>query len=250
MPLEFPKIISHRGGMAEAPENSLSAFKNSLAKGCLFVECDVMLSSCGTPVLFHDESLRRISNGKGLLSENSWQELEQLDIGRTFSRKFKGERLMTLEQALSFLSQHNMMVNVELKPFKKNQEELVSQVLSTIMQVWPLERTMPLLSSFDKKSLSLAQSISPDVPRGFLLDKWEEDWYETVESLGCKSVHFNQKCLTAERVAEIKQKGVLLLAYTVNGKRRANQLFSLGVDAIFSDYPELLSQKSSWFNKH
>lgn len=247
--IQFPKVIAHRGGVAYAPENSLSAFKECLARGCTFIECDVRLSACKTPVLFHDDSLRRISNGRGLVAENILDDLKSLDIGRSFSSRFQGEKIVTLEEALLFFNQHKITANIELKPTRIDGEELVSQVLTTIMQHCPLDGPMPLLSSFDEKCLALLQSISPDLPCGLLLDKWACDWQKRADNLNCISVHLNNKWVTEEIVAEIKEQGFQVLVYTVNKKKRAEQLYSFGVDSVFSDRPDLLSIRTGWFGR-
>lgn len=86
----------------------------------------------------------------------------------------------------------------------------------------------------------LCRSIAPEMPLGLLLHEWDKDWLQKAKQLECYSIHFNRKILTADRVKAVKDQGYVVCAYTVNRKRLAKKLFDWGVDALFSDYPDLL----------
>ena len=75
------KFIAHRGISSKAPENTLASFKKSLIHGFNIIEFDVQLSKDNIPVIFHDESLERTTNGVGLLKNHNWDELKILDAG-------------------------------------------------------------------------------------------------------------------------------------------------------------------------
>jgi glycerophosphoryl diester phosphodiesterase len=113
--------------------------------------------------------------------------------------------------------------------------------LSHIHRYWPQGKDLPLVSSFEWEALVLCRSIAPEMPLGLLLHEWDEHWLQKAKQLECYSVHFNRKVLTAERVKEVKNQGYIVCAYTVNRKRLANKLYAWGVDAVFSDYPDLLT---------
>ena len=72
------------------------------------------------------------------------------------------------------------------------------------------------------------------------MHEWDEHYLEKASQLSCYSIHFNRKILSSERVQVAKAHGYVVCAYTVNRKRLANKLFHWGVDAIFSDYPDLI----------
>ena len=75
----------------------------------------------------------------------------------------------------------------------------------------------------------------------FISHEWDEQWLQKAKQLECFSIHFNRKILTADRVKAVKEQGYVVCAYTVNRRRQANKLFDWGVDAVFSDYPDLLT---------
>lgn len=235
------KIIGHRGASAYAPENTLAAFDKALALGCRFIEFDVMCSVDGEPFVFHDDRLKRTTNGRGDfgLVESSY--LQSLDAGSWFSRQFKGEPIPHFKKVLDWLSLSNVQANIEIKPYPGTEEQTAATVMSYIHRYWPHEKNLPLVSSFSWDALLLCRSIAPEMPLGLLLDTWDEQWLQKAKQLDCFSIHFNRRVLNEARVKLIKTQGYVLCAYTVNRKRLANKLFSWGVDAVFSDYPDLLA---------
>ncbi len=98
--LERPIIFAHRGASISAPENTLSAFELAVKLGARAIELDAMLSSDGIPVVIHDHTLERTTNGRGFVSDFTCAELMKLDAGAWFSEEFTGERIPTLEQVL------------------------------------------------------------------------------------------------------------------------------------------------------
>lgn len=235
------KVIGHRGAAAYAPENTIASFEKALSLGCRFIEFDVMCSADGEPFIFHDDVLKRTTNGAGAtgLVESSY--LETLDAGSWFSRHYKGESIPHLKDVLKWLAFSGVQANIEIKPYPGTAELTAVSVLSHIHRFWPQNKQLPLVSSFDWEALLLCRSIAPEMPLGLLLDEWDVNWLHKAKQLDCYSIHFNKKALNAERVKQVKDQGYKVCVYTVNRKRLANKLFEWGVDAIFSDYPDLLT---------
>lgn len=234
------KIIAHRGASAYAPENTMASLDKALTLGCHCVEFDVMCSADGEPFVFHDDSLKRTTNGKGLLGSVDSAYLQTLDAGSWFSRRFKGEPIPHFKDALKWLSFSGVEANIEIKPYPGAVEQTTVAVLSHIHRYWPSNKTLPLVSSFEWESLLLCRSIAPEMPLGLLLHEWDEKWLQKAKQIECYSIHFNRKILTQERVKEVKAEGYAVFAYTVNWRRQARKLFEWGVDALFSDYPDLM----------
>nr|WP_173238533.1 glycerophosphodiester phosphodiesterase [Legionella antarctica] len=235
------KVIGHRGASAYAPENTIAAFNKALALGCRFIEFDVMCSADGEPFVVHDDNLKRTTNGRGEVGSVDAAYLQSLDAGSWFSRRFKGEHVPHFKEALKWLSFSDAQANIEIKPYKGAVEQTTVAVLSHIHRYWPQGKSLPLVSSFEWEALVLCRSIAPEMPLGLLLHEWDEHWLQKAKQLGCYSVHFNRKVLTADRVKEVKNQGYIVCAYTVNRRRLANKLYAWGVDAVFSDYPDLLA---------
>lgn len=237
------QVIGHRGASAYAPENTLSSFNQALTLGCNFMEFDVMLSADGEPLIFHDNSLKRTTKVKGEfgLVESSY--LQTLDAGKWFSKHYLNEKIPHFADVVQWLISNNINANIEIKPYPgpESAERTLIAVMSILNSHWPNDKPLPLISSFDHDVLSLCHSIAPEMPLGLLFDKWEADWSSKATQLQCHSININYRTLTKERVTEIKDKGFAIYAYTVNRRRLAKKLLNWGVDAIFSDYPDLLT---------
>ncbi len=235
------RLIGHRGASAYAPENTMAAFSKAYELGCRFIEFDVMLSADGEPFVFHDDRLKRTTNGRGEIGLVTAEYLRSLDAGGWYSKKFRGEKIPLLKETLVWLNTTGMQANIEIKPYPGTTEQTAIAVLTHVNCNWPSDKPLPLVSSFDHRALTLCRSISPELPLGLLLDKWDKNWLQKARDLQCFSVHLSRRIATAKHVLEIKEHGYQVYVYTVNRKRKAAKLFSYGVDAVFSDYPDLLS---------
>jgi glycerophosphoryl diester phosphodiesterase len=235
-----PPIIAHRGASAAAPENTLAAFIKAKQLGINWVEFDVMLTASGEPVVFHDDELERTTNGSGSIIQSSYDYLKTLDAGSWFHPVFANQQIPLLEEVLSVLHQQQLAANLEIK-VSAGQENILVPRIFEILQKNITQLPSPLLiSSFSLTALKIARKISPSAILGMLLDEWQNDWQDAAMDLQCISIHVNQTILNPARVSEIKEKGYLLLTYTVNTVERATELLSWGVDAIFSDCPPAL----------
>lgn len=235
------KIIGHRGAAAYAPENTLVSFEKAKALGCKMIEFDVMLTADGEAFIFHDDNLKRTTNGRGEVGLVTADYLCSLDAGRWYGRKFRGEKIPSLYETIQWLTTAEMQANIEIKPYPGKTEETTIAVLTHINRYWPQDKKLPLVSSFDLDALTLSRTLSPEMPLGLLLDKWQDNCLQIAADLRCFSVHLSKRATTAARVKSIKEQGYNVYVYTVNRKRQAAKLFTWGVDAVFSDYPDLLS---------
>ncbi len=95
-----PWILGHRGAPREAPENTLASLRRAIDLGLDGVEYDVHSCATGDALLIHDTTLERTTNGHGLVSDLSLVEAANLDAGGWFQRRFSGEPLPLLEEAL------------------------------------------------------------------------------------------------------------------------------------------------------
>lgn len=245
------RLIAHRGASAYAPENTLTAFKKAVAMGLRSIEFDVMLSKDGEPFIFHDETLERTTNGQGEFGHVASDYVRTLDAGSWFSKVFIGEPVPPLNTVLTWLAQNEIHANLEIKPFPGCTQETTLATLQSIHRCWPHHDERLLISSFDIDALRLCRQFEPEMRLGLLLDKWQEDSLLCAKDLNCVSIHLNRKIATQARVTHLKNLGFLVYAYTVNRKREALRLLSWGVDALFTNYPDLfeLTLKRKLFKK-
>ncbi|CNI78400.1 MULTISPECIES: glycerophosphodiester phosphodiesterase [Yersinia] len=236
----YPPIVAHRGGGALAPENTLAAIEVGARHGHKMIEFDAKLSQDGQIFLLHDDTLERTSNGWGVAGDLPWEKLIQLDAGDWYSPEFRGERLPLLSEVAARCAQYGMAANIEIKP-TRGAEVVTGRVIALAAgQLWQDQAIPPLLSSFSFDALAAAQQAAPELPRGLLLDKWDDNWPVLTQQLDCVSLHINHKQLTAERVAQLKAAGLRILVYTVNQPTRAQELLNWGVDCICTDRIDLI----------
>ncbi|MFA3780332.1 glycerophosphodiester phosphodiesterase [Yersinia sp. 1652 StPb PI] len=240
----YPSIVAHRGGGSLAPENTLAAIDVGARYGHKMIEFDVKLSHDGQIFLLHDDTLERTSNGWGVAGDLSWENLFQLDAGDWYSTAFRGERLPLLSEVAARCAQHDMAANIEIKPTTGTEIATGRAIALAARLLWQGQAIPPLLSSFSFDALAAAQQAAPELPRGLLLDKWDDNWQAMTRQLDCVSLHINHKQLTAERVALLKAAGLRILVYTVNQPARAQELLKWGVDCICTDRIDLICPRS------
>lgn len=233
----LPSVMGHRGAAAYAPENTLPSFEEAKRLGVNWVEFDVKLSAEGIPIIFHDQTLDRTTNGHGAVSKSSLADLRQLDAGHWMGERFMGTSIPTLEETLHLLLARGLSPNIELKPCPGRESETAVATLDLLAKLWPAANPV-LLSSFSEPALAAALQHSPHIPRGLLIWQRPDDWLRRLIQLRCLTLHVAHQSLTPEWVERIKGEGYGLAVYTVNEARRAAALYHWGVDCVISDAPD------------
>jgi glycerophosphoryl diester phosphodiesterase len=249
--LESKTIIAHRGATALAPENTMAAFEIARRAGITVFEFDVLPTSDDELVVIHDKTVNRTTDGSGNVWEHTLNELQALDAGSWFGNEFLGECIPTLEQVLKFLNEHELKANLELKPTGNAELDihtatLTAEALADLPDADALlEEKSLVLSSFSYPALKALKKLNPKLTLNYALEV--EDWDQDItahlddlkdnfEALMPYGIIINQECLTQAHVDTIhKLLCNNILAHTVNDKLRANELFSWGVLAVFSD---------------
>ncbi|MGQ4880413.1 glycerophosphodiester phosphodiesterase family protein [Billgrantia sp. LNSP4103-1] len=236
----LPRLIAHRGLSAHAPENTLAAVRAAHDAGYQWVELDVQLLRDGTPVIWHDATLKRCSDGQGRLAAQDLATVRKLDVGGWFGDGFRGERMATLSDMLDLLVELNMGVNMELKVAdRRSGTELAEVAIPRLLEALPPERL--IVSSFDQPALHRARSLADatQLPIGVLTESVPERWRSRCESLDAYSIHTDWTRLTSRRAREIKAAGYRLLCYTANDPAAFANRWAWGVDCAISDDPPL-----------
>jgi glycerophosphoryl diester phosphodiesterase len=236
--IRFPRVIGHRGAVGHAPENTLGGLRKAAELGATWVEFDVALTKDNVPVLMHDDTVNRTTDGSGNLADMTLTEVRALDAGRWFSDEFAGERVPTLTETIRLLDDLGLGANVEIKPTAGRESETGRIVAKQVADEWPNSLRAPVFSSFQVDALAAAQQAAPAIPRGWLMRRPRKDWQERARALDCLSVHCDHRALDRRTASEIRDAGYHLLAYTVNDAKRALKLFGWGVESVFSDYPD------------
>ena len=253
MTLKLPKIIGHRGCAAYAPENTLEGLHTAADMDVEWVEFDVMLTRDQVPVLFHDDTLERTTNGHGLVAETSYEDIQQLEAGSWFGDSFAGIKIPTLEEAVDVLIERDLGLNLEIKSSPGREKETAEIILDELSRIWD-DHERIRITSYSHISLEVALDMAGDWARGLIIGthctgtwldavaqgKLPEDWENIADYLGASSISIDDNLCTAERVTEIQNTGRAVLAFTINDPDRARILQEMGVDSLFSDAPDVV----------
>ena len=230
--LPSPIVFAHRGASAHAPENTLEAFELASQQGADGIELDVKLSADGIPVVIHDATVDRTTNGSGPVADLELATLQKLDAG-------EGQRIPTLDEVFASLG-GQLLINVELTNYKAPNDQLVEKVVEVIKK-HDLSESI-LLSSFFSKNLKRAANLLPKTPRGLLaLPGLLGGWARTYGfRLGdYQALHPFYKNTTAQQIARAHRMGRRVHVWTVNAADQIHQLLGWGVDGIITDDPQL-----------
>ncbi len=242
MSLKLPQIIGHRGACGYAPENTLESIRAAADLGAEWVEFDVKLTKDDVPILFHDDELERVTNGSGLVKDKTLKEIKELDAGYHFGDSFFGVTIPTLEEAVDVLLEHNLGVNLEIKPCAGREIETAKVALDVMSQIWD-DHDKLLISSFKATALETALEVAEDWNRGLLFETdIEENWQDIAQALHVSTLNVNGNTITREMVEEMMEMGLPIIAYTINDPMRAQELQRWGVDTIITDTPDIIKE--------
>ncbi len=242
MSLKLPRIIGHRGAAGYAPENTIESIHTAADMGIEWVELDVKLTKDEIPIIFHDDTLERTTNGSGLVAETLYKDIKELDCGSWYGESFIGVQIPTLEEVIDVLIERDLGLNLEIKPCAGREKETAEASLDLLSTIWD-DHDRLLISSFSHVSLESAYDIANDWHRGLLMpEEWPENWEEITKYLQISTLNVNASTVTREQVEDIMDMEKPILAYTVNDPQQARTLQSWGVDGFFSDTPDLIRE--------
>lgn len=238
--LHLPRLIAHRGAKNSAPENTLAAINEAARCGAGWVELDVQLTKDGVPVLFHDRSLDRTTNGSGEIQNIDSSSLTSLDAGYWFDVRYKGENVPLLLDALDLCQELNLGVNLEIKAYDTSIHNTVVRTLSVVNEFGSDFEEKILFSSFNTKVLGTLKSLSPNFPRGLIVDKFHGDLATDLLSYACFSIHpaisFLKSPANIEKVLSFN---VPIIPYTVNDLDTAKRLADFNINTFITDEPKI-----------
>jgi glycerophosphoryl diester phosphodiesterase len=237
MPLAIPVIVGHRGARASAPENTLPGIEEAHRQGATWIEFDAKLTKDGVPILMHDETLERTTDGKGNVADHTLAQIRELDARAKLGPEFAGTKIPTLEEAMALMAKLGMGFNIEIKPCPGREAETARISCALVDRLWPKSAPTPIVSSFKRASLEAAKASFAHLPRGYLAEELKGDWLAEAKALACTTIHPGWMKLTRDQVRAAKAAGYPVLVWTVNEAARARELREWGVDALITDRP-------------
>lgn len=231
-------IYAHRGASGYAPENTLRAFDLAADMRADGVELDVQRTKDGKLVVFHDETLERVTDGKGLLSEYTYDELKRYPLLHAEDGT-KEDTIPLFSDVLALLSRRSLKLNVELKNSRNPYPGMEEDVLRMVEDAGMAEQT--LYSSFNHYSLLRVKALRPDAPCGILYEASLVRPWDYAASLHMNALHPQYaEPMNIER-SEVGQAHRLHLEvnpWIVNDEDDIRECVLLGCDRIISNYPD------------
>ena len=241
--IKLPKLIGHRGVKNLCPENTLESINKAFDLGLSYIEVDVKVSKDEIPILLHDDTLDRTTNGNGLVVNFNYEDLIKLDAGGFFYNKKTDIFIPKLVDVLKLCKIRNGNINIELKPNKSFEKINVRKILELTKEIEDVEI---FYSTFDIKSFIEISNFFMNSNRSFLLDSFDEyslvDFISISENYNANICGLNIETISKEIIEKIKEKNLLVTVFSENNISLidAKECFNIGVDSIFIDDPSEL----------
>jgi glycerophosphoryl diester phosphodiesterase len=223
--------VAHRGGAGLAPENTVPAFRRALALGVRRVELDVRFTDGDVPVIMHDPTVDRTTDGTGEVSALTLGQLRALDAGSWFSSAFRGTRVPTLYEVLSLVKSKHATVMVELKTLPTASQ--MQQFLDRIR--WLSMESEVIVTSFDGPTISAVRSAAP----GLHTAKIDNPRYRRPSSVlqYGRTYIVNQESVTETRAAAWRRAGISFRPWTVDSVKGWARMAHDKASAVITDRP-------------
>jgi glycerophosphoryl diester phosphodiesterase len=208
-----PPPIAHRGDSAQAPENTMPAFSKALSAGARRFEFDVRFTSSDVPVVMHDATVDRTTNGSGEVAALSLDQLRALDAGSWFGKAYRGAHVPTLYEALNLAKRHGATVMVELKTVPTDAQ--MSQFLDRVR--WLSMAPDITVTSFLEPAITAVRAAAPDLSTA-IIDNPRYRQPSSVLQFG-RTYLVSASSVTKARSASWRRAGISLRPWTVDNAK-------------------------------
>jgi len=230
-------VIGHRGAKKYAPENTIPSFQKAIDLGADGFELDTMLSSDGIPVVIHDRSLARTTDGSGYVDRKNIKELMRLDAGSWFSESYRGIRIPLLNDVLHTFG-NQTLINIELKNIHSPFDQLPEKVCNLVFKNNLVKKI--IFSSFVPLNLIRIQKIIPKAKLALLISPDLLGKILSIKTLSWIApdfIHPHYTSCSDRFITYQHAMGRKINAWTVNGIDLMDSLIRKRIDGIITDDP-------------
>ncbi|SMP38599.1 glycerophosphodiester phosphodiesterase family protein [Anoxynatronum buryatiense] len=220
-------VAAHRADSQNTPENSLSAIVSAIEMGADVIEFDIQMTRDGVIVLHHDATLSRMAGVNDRVAELTHEEIQKLEIGSAFSPSFEGERIPTLEEALTLID-HQAEALIDVKTYGSG-EVLARELVNVIERTGMVEHSY--VQSFDSDFLQEVRRLKPELRLGQImyyalgdLDQLDVDFYTIQKGM-----------LSRRLVREARRAGRGVWVWTVNEEADIREVLQYDIDGIITN---------------
>lgn len=220
--------LGHRGACGHAPENTLASMRKALGLGVHGFEFDIQMSKDGEPVVIHDETLERTTSGSGRVSRYTLAELQQLDAGG-------GEKIPSLRNVLDLVDKRCRLF-IELK--SPEATEAVADMLKHYVEHFGWTYEQFFVCSFDHLQIAAIRRFNPGIRTCALIAGIPVTLAAIAVEAGAWAINPSIHHINQALVDDARHRKLKVFTWTANQPVHIERAKSLGVDGIFSDYPE------------
>jgi glycerophosphoryl diester phosphodiesterase len=234
-------VVGHRGAMGYRPENTLASYEHALALGADWIECDVHLSRDGVPVVMHDETVDRTTNGHGLVRDHTLAELERLDAGSWFGAEYADQRVLTLQELLEFARSKDTVLDIEIKNAPLYYDGIEAAVVKALQNTRMTEQAIVI--SFDHRAVGKVKTLEARLATGVLYAGRPADGGLGLARLvNADALLPHYAYVTPEDTAAAHAAGLSVAPWATSDPPILKQLIAAGVDGIGTNHPDVLRQ--------
>lgn len=219
--------IGHRGAMGHITENTVESIKKAVDMQCDVIEIDVYKVKDGSLMVFHDDKLNRVSNGKGNIEDYTKAELKELLVGGKY-------QIPTLEEIIEAIDK-KAVLNIELKGANtaEGTYEIIEQFKS---KGWTNDNF--IISSFRWDELEKMRGLDSNIDIAVLTEKEPADAISFAHDINAVAINPYFKKLNEKNTAKIKEANLKIYPWTVNDEKDIQRMKELKVDGIITNFPE------------
>lgn len=222
---------AHRGASEYYPENTMISFRKGLEMGANGIETDVQKTKDGVVVLFHDDTLDRVTTKTGCIADYTYSELLKFDV---IKNELK-EKITTLEEFLKEFGKEDITFAIELKVTG------VAKETAELIYKYGVQDKV-IITSFQYDALVEIKECAPELKRGYLLFNLDEKTRKEIDSLELYEICPKGENISAEEVAEYHKKGYNVRAWGMSNVDIMKRTIDKGVDGMTVNFPDKLTE--------
>ena len=226
--------FAHRGASEYAPENTMSSFYLGLRMGANGIENDVQITKDGVLVIFHDDTLARVTACEGEVSDYTYDELCQMRVRNAST----GEEdiIVRFEDFLRYFGWRDLTFAIEIK--KPGYEKEVLEMMDRFQM-----RDKSVITSFKFECIERVKELRPDYKVGYLIKGFDEEKNAQMKRIGGEQICPQAKYLTKETVAAWRALGFeSVRAWGINNTELMKHACECGVNGMTVNFPDLLTE--------
>ena len=233
--MPYPRTCAHRGFNTAAPESSMAAFGAAVAMGADEIEFDIWPTKDGELVVVHDKNLERVSDGQGLVTDHTYEELLKLDFGSWFSPEYADLKVVTLEEVLKKFSCHVIMnIHVKWHDNVSPYDQSMLEKIIGLIRKYDCEKYVYLMSGNDT-FLKQVQAYAPDISLCVGGGDAPEQIVDRAIAMNCPKVQLFKPYFNQEMIDKAHARGIRCNVFWSDDEEETRQFLQMGIDTILTN---------------